>query len=161
MEYTLMHKRIPVVDIVIDEAGQIIQTNTIHDIKHIPIGINVSDSIIDKTSLVDWWNERSIPASRDGIKDVIKNLNINNTSVLLSKSFGLSLSDQYWICPKGSGLKWEDVNFFENDFSKDIGEILFGHVPNDPNNINFKSPDNASDGVLKKKWLIADIPRHF
>jgi len=160
MEYTLMHKRIPVVDLTIDDkTGSISDLKKVHDILHLPIGIKRNNLFIERSDLNEWWKERSIPASRDGIKDVINRLNINNTSILLSKSFGLSLSDQYWICPKDSGLRWEDVNFFENEFSKDIGEILFGYVPDDPAKVNFKSPDNASDGVLKKKWIIAEDKR--
>jgi hypothetical protein len=51
------------------------------------------------------------------------------------------------------------VNFFQNEFSKDVGEILFGKTPKDKNNISLMSPDNTSDGVLKKKWIIADGKR--
>jgi hypothetical protein len=56
-------------------------------------------------------------------------------------------------------LTWKKVNFFQNGFSKDIGEILFGREPVDPNNIELMSPDNTSDGWLKKKWIIADGKR--
>jgi len=78
---------------------------------------------------------------------------------LIEKCYGLSLSDQYWICPKDSGLKWEGINFFHNNFSKDIGEILFGHEPADSTRVNLVSPDNTSDGWLRKKWIIADGKR--
>ena len=69
--------------------------------------------------------------------------------------YGLSLSDHYWIRPAGSGFAWADINFFQNDFSKDVGEMLFGREPADRNNINLVSPDNTSDGWLRKKWIIA------
>ena len=42
-------------------------------------------------------------------------------------SNGLSLSDQYWMKPAESNLEWKDINFFENSFSDDVGNIL-GHV---------------------------------
>jgi hypothetical protein len=51
------------------------------------------------------------------------------------------------------------VNFFENDFSKDVGEILFGHEPTDPDRVSLMSPDNTSDGWLRKKWIIVDGKR--
>ena len=116
----------------------------------------MSASGIDKIGLIDWWKGRAIPASRDGIRDALDKLNICNTMELLDKCFGLSLSDQYRICPKGSGLAWDDVNFFDNDFSEDVGEILFGNEPDNPKNINLISPDNTSDGWLRKKWIVAD-----
>jgi hypothetical protein len=35
-----------------------------------------------------------------------------------------------------------------------MGEILFGREPAVPNQINLMSPDNTSDGWLRKKWVI-------
>ncbi len=69
--------------------------------------------------------------------------------MLLIRCYGLSLSDQYWICPKDSNLTWEEINFFSNEFSDDIGDVLFGEKEK-ANAFNFSSPDNTSDGNLKK-----------
>ncbi len=77
---------------------------------------------------------------------------------MLGKSFALNLSDQYWIAPEDIKLKWHDVNFFENDFSEDIGNILIG-LTSDSDKINYMSPDSASDGWHKKKWRIVDGER--
>lgn len=73
--------------------------------------------------------------------------------MLLVKCYGLSLSDQYWICPADSDLAWDTVNYFDNDFSDDIGDVLFGEAKKG-NALNFSSPDNTSDGNLKKRWKI-------
>jgi len=40
-----------------------------------------------------------------------------------------------------------------------VGEILFGNEPADRKCINLTSPDNTSDGWLRKKWIIADGKR--
>ena len=53
-------------------------------------------------------------------------MDITDTKLLLVRCYDLSLSDQYWICPVGMDLKWEDINFFEHAFSDDIGDILLG-----------------------------------
>jgi hypothetical protein len=66
----------------------------------------------------------------------------------------LSLSDHYWICPKNSGLEWGKINFFENNFSDDIGKLLFGDNIENLKSINLISPNNTSDGFLRKKWAI-------
>ncbi len=67
----------------------------------------------------------------------------------------MSLSDQYWANPDSSGLSWHDVNFFENDFSDDVGKALFGNLDvQDISSLSLLSPDNTSDGWLKKKWII-------
>ena len=160
MDCVLMHKNIPVVDLEIDETtGTISKIKKTRDFRHIPVGVKIQKDIIDRKTLNDWWTGRSIPASRDGIdgiKEVLGQLNIYNTGMLLDKCYGLSLSDQYWICPENSGLLWGEINFFNNSFSKDMGGILFGHKPADITRIDLVSPDNTSDGWLRKKWVIAD-----
>ena len=37
-----------------------------------------------------------------------------NIKMLLVRGDGLSLSDQYWICPEGMDITWDSINFFEN-----------------------------------------------
>ena len=157
MDCTLMHGNIPVVDMIIDdETAYIAKLRNVQDIRHLPPGITIFKTGIDRKEFTDWWIGRSIPASRDGIHDALQSIGISAPRLLIEKCYGLSLSDQYWICPEGSGLRWENVNFFQNDFSKDVGEILFGHEPADPGRVSLVSPDNTSDGWLRKKWIIAD-----
>lgn len=85
-------------------------------------------------------------------------MNISSPKLLLVLCHGLSLSDQYWILPDGSNLTWDKINFFQNDFSDDIGDILFGTCKN-LNVMDFSSPDNTSDGTLKKRWKIINGAR--
>lgn len=77
---------------------------------------------------------------------------------LLDKCYGLSLSDQYWILPKGERITWEAINFFDHSFSEDVGNLLFGHG-SASTSMSLVSPDNTSDGQLMKKWKIADGKR--
>lgn len=146
MDCTLMHKNIPVVDIeILSDTGRIVRLFNLQTSEHLPLGVKTKDGMSRKV-MDDWWTGRSIPASRDGIKEALEKISVLNTAMLIDKCYGLSLSDQYWICPKGSGLQWREINFFQNDFSKDMGEILFGHEPADQNRISLVSPDNTSDG---------------
>jgi hypothetical protein len=90
----------------------------------------------------------------------LESLEIVFPQELLKKSFGLSLSDQYWICPQGEELPWAKINFIHNTFSEDIGNLLFGKTDSmDMGGIDLTSPDNTSDGMLKKKWKIIDGKR--
>ncbi len=73
--------------------------------------------------------------------------------MLLIRCFGLSLSDQYWMKPEKSGMTWEQINFFDHSFSDDIGDVLFGNTAK-TDAFDFFSPDNTSDGCLKKRWKI-------
>lgn len=155
-KYILMHKRIPVISIEFDNVTDYTQKICdVYNPKHLPIGISIKNGIVDKNTFNTWWMSRSIPASRIGIAKTLKTLEISDTKVLLLKCYGLSLSDQYWIKPENSNLKWEDINFFNNTFSYDIGNVLFG-INIENNILNFFSPDNTTDGCLKKRWKIID-----
>ena len=154
-----MHKRRPILDMRIDITGYIARVMCVHEESRVPPGINIHKTGVDRKALNDWWTGRSIPASRDGIGDALRSIGVAAPPMLIEKCYGLSLSDHYWICPQGAGLTWDDVNFFENDFSRDMGEILFGNEPENPERVSLMSPDNTSDGWLRKKWIISDGKR--
>ena len=159
-----MHKDNPVAALEIDEASGVISAiGEVYAEEHIPLGITVKRGRIERSELNDWWKGRAIPASRSGIKTVLEDLQIATTQRLLEKCLGLSLSDQYWICPQSRNLKWSEINFFENNFSDDMGNILFGKVSSGEmilnDEISLMSPDNTSDGWLKKKWKIINGKR--
>lgn len=154
MHYTLMHKDIEVAALFLDETtGAIQKIDTLYEEPHLPLGVAVKNGIVDRSALNAWWLDRSIPASRSGVRKALEILNLANTKMLLTRNFGLSLSDQYWIRLQGSDVQWGDINFFENPFSEDIGDALFG---NEKKRVDFDfcSPDNTSDGFLKKRWKI-------
>lgn len=159
MNCNLMHKRIRVAEMEVDDAtGFIKKISGVYKAEHLPVSVTIKKGIVDRAALNDWWIERSIPASRSGIRDALETLNIANTKMLLIRCYGLSLSDQYWICPVDSDITWDEINFFDNPFSDDIGDVLFGM--NKKNNaFDFSSPDNTSDGNLKKRWKVIDGKR--
>ena len=158
-QYVLMHRNTPVAELTLDMAsGAIAAVGTVWEAAHVPVGISVKNRMIDRSILNEWWRGRAIPASRSGIRDALLKLNLSDTQLLLEKCLGLSLSDQYWICPANSGVAWEKVNFFDNPFSGDVGNLLFGKDL-DNGSISLMSPDNTSDGWLKKKWMIIDGKR--
>ena len=147
--YLLMHKHVPVAELWLDEAtGFIRKTGAVLAEEHLPPGVRIQGGKADRQTLNAWWMERAIPASRSGVREALESLGVPDTKTLLIRCCGLSLSDQYWIRPVNSALTWDNVNFFTNDFSVDIGDILFGAVKKS-NAINFSSPDSTSDGNLK------------
>ena len=159
MNYILMHKNTPVLELNIDEAqGAILAIGEMYNAAHLPIGISVFRNHADKDQLINWWNSRAIPASRSGLRRLLETLKIPRIQTLIKECYGLSLSDQYWICPTDKPLKWDDINFFDNQFSEDMGNLLLGG-PADPDKINLISPDSTSDGWLKKRWKIIDGKR--
>ncbi len=128
MVYELMHKDICVLTMEIkDKQNWINRVCEVINPEHLPVGVPFKKNIVDRAELNDWWTKRSIPTSRAGIRNLIETLDIGMPTELLTKGFGLSLSDQYWAKPKKLDLTWRDVNFFDNAFSEDIGDILLGH----------------------------------
>ncbi len=160
MKYVLMHKEKSVVKLDIDDEVCVIRKiEEVYNEAHLPVGIHMKKGIVDRAELNEWWSDRSIPASRSGVRKALEELNVSNTRMLITRCFGLSLSDQYWIRPcDREDLHWKDVNFFEHDFSEDIGDVLLGKAVKQ-DGFDFHSPDNTSDGCLKKRWKIIDGKR--
>lgn len=159
MQYILMHKNVPVVKIELDEVlGGITAILDLYNSAHLPVGISLNDGRVNRQELNHWWRKRSIPASRDGLQNALDELHIASPEMLIEKCYGLSLSDQYWVCPDGANLTWNDINFFDNPFSEDVGNILLGHQAYSED-VSLMSPDNTSDGWLKKKWSIVEGKR--
>ena len=159
MKCTLMHRRVEVAKLELDdETGIIRKIASVMSAEHVPVGVPVKKGIADRSELNKWWTDRSIPASRSGVREALETLELTDTKILLIRCFGLSLSDQYWIRPEGTGLTWEKINFFDNSFSDDMGDVLFGK-PNKAEDFDFSSPDNTSDGYLKKRWKIINGKR--
>lgn len=128
MRYDFMHRDIFVAELDLDDSSGWIQNILrIENKDHMPVGTMIEDSSLDVDRLKRWWINRSIPMSRSGIRGVLSELDITSTSVLLTKSMGLGLSDQYWIRLSGTDVNWSDVNFFENPFTEDLGDLLIGY----------------------------------
>ena len=141
-----------------DATGYIQKIGAVYAPEHLPVGVPVRRGATDRAALNEWWTDRSIPTSRSGVREALEMLEINSPKMLLVRCYGLSLSDQYWICPEGSDLTWDRINFFGNDFSEDIGDVLFG-ADKKADGLDFSSPDNTSDGNLKKRWKIINGKR--
>ena len=157
MRYILMHREKPTAEIEIDELSNITNVYDVFAKEHLPVGTTKKGEL-DKTSLAKWWSKRSIPASRSGLREALDKLDMSVPQELLTKCYGLSLSDQYWISPKDKPLLWKNINFFDNSFSDDVGNLLFGYGKFS-DCMSLVSPDNTSDGQLIKKWKISDNKR--
>lgn len=158
MNYYLMNKNRKVLLFSYDEeAHAISKILKVLESDYAPLGIKDYKMGVSRKLFNDWWRNRAIPASRSNFQEILEHLKIFTSVELLERCYGLSLSDQYWVMPEKSQILWKDINFFENSFSEDIGQILMGGTVS--NKIDMFSPDNSSDGNLKKKWKIIDGKR--
>ncbi|MBQ4513106.1 MAG: hypothetical protein II969_08935 [Anaerolineaceae bacterium] len=158
MKCELMHRQISAAEIEIDsDSGFITKIYSVSAPEHLPLAVTDKGGKLDRSALNRWWLERSIPATRSGLRDALNLMDIDDSKQLLARCYGLSLSDQYWVKPESSGLSWKTINFFENPFSEDIGDALFGKKKHDV--FSYNSPDSTSDGNLKKRWKIINGKR--
>ena len=116
-----------------------------------------------RINLSKWFQGRGIPSWRDKLDILLHRLNIIDPSELLDKSFGLSLSDQYWLKPINTSISYDDINFFDNDF--DYTEFLEASLSKNSNSIvsasSLNTPNNTTDGMLRKAWIIENDTRYL
>lgn len=116
-----------------------------------------------RTNLSEWFRGRGIPSWRDQLDLLLHRLDISAPTELLDKAFGLSLSDQYWLKPYDSNIKYDDMNFFDHDF--DYTEFMEASLSKNSKIItsinSLKTPNNTTDGMLKKAWIIEDGTRYL
>lgn len=116
-----------------------------------------------RMNLSEWFKGRGIPSWRDKLDLLLHRLNINTPNELLDKAFGLSLSDQYWIKPHNSNITYDDINFFDHDF--DYSEFLEASLSLNSKTIesekSLKTPNNTTDGMIKKAWIIDNGTRYL
>ena len=117
----------------------------------------------DGTGLGEWWKLRAIPDSRKGIRQVLSRLSEETSQSLMLSSYGLSLTDHYWIQPVGQELYWKDLNFYENDFTDKLGDILTDSERDQSvsDGISKLSPSVSVNGDMKKKWIIRNGRRYL
>lgn len=160
-----MNKNKKVFDFVYDEEEHFIvnfERNYPENEDYAPFGL-IKMNEINKVEFNKWWKNRQIPASRKGLKEVLHNSNVydkDNFDLLDAKTYCLSLSDQYWVKGVEEEISWESINFFDNEFSEDIGKILFNGGKT-ALNLNLNTPDMTSNGNYEKRWKIIDGERYL
>ncbi len=156
-EYYLMHKDIPVCIMEISEDGVLgsYRKNEMQR-NHFPIGGQMNDM-----KFHDWWRDRAIPKTRHGAKSALQRLGYESTNSALVDNLALSLSDCYWIKPRGEELSWKDVNLFTNDFVDTFGDLTINRdsIIDIRNKTRFNCA--AAQGELQKKWCIDSSGKRY
>lgn len=116
-EYILMNGQYPVMEFTYRSQTKTFRPGEVFDAARAPIGTVSRNGRGKAKELLEWWQHRSIPMGRQGLDAKLAELGVDEPWRIPFSSLGLSLTDQYWIRPQGQELAWEDVNFFDNDFS--------------------------------------------
>lgn len=154
-EYYLMNKCTKIAKILFNN-----ESNTVIEIleelypEYAPLEC-FKENMLNADCITAWFKGRGIPSWRDGLYDLLDNLGIENKDTLLNKAFGLSLTDQYWMNPVDKPMDWNDINFFTNDFnSHEFVEACFENKVFKKGAVDLFTPNNTSDGMLKKAWIV-------
>lgn len=104
--YNLMHKDIVCGIITLDEVnGRVV------DYKDNGAGYSPFLGNADVLKIKKWWEMRTVPSSRETIRDIITKAGCINPETYLAKNLALSMTDSYWICPLGIELSYDQVKF--------------------------------------------------
>ena len=99
-------------------SGRACSSGEVLDPRRLPLEFTThGKSALYARRIDEWWKSRAIPSTRDGIRRVLDSLGASSTGELLDRTYGLSLSDQYWVKREDDPVEWKDVNFFDNPFS--------------------------------------------
>lgn len=151
MKYTFMNKNYKLFDFEYDfKINAITKIVKLYDKERLPIMINkaIYNKLLEAFNT--WLNIRFSKNSNWFKSSIYKLDFLKLTSNLVVKSYGLSLSDQYWIKPNNDNKTWEDVNFFTNKFNfyNLKREYDYGSID------ALYSPDITTGGEVDKAWLI-------
>ncbi|MCL2130758.1 MAG: hypothetical protein FWH35_10460 [Treponema sp.] len=151
VECILKHKNRDVLSFMLLKDSWNIETVTVHDADFSPINAK-NTSNIQAQDLKKWLENRCIPNSRDGIERLKGVHGIDNPVDLMVAQKGLSLSDNYWIDKVPFNTRWENINYFDNDYNNKFANVVFDtHFRITTNKED--SPNTALNGAQRKSWL--------
>lgn len=138
----------------------------IYNIDYAPLSISNANKTLGANLLKqinDWFKGRGIPSWRKDVEKLLEKLNVSSPEELLNKSYALSLSDQYWLKEENSNVKWQDINFFTNDFEYEAyleaSLDSSSNLTTSTDKAILRSPNNTTDGMLQKGWIIENGKR--
>ena len=141
MKCTLMNKNTEVILAEYDSAtGVFTKVYDVYNIDYAPYILKsfyTSKDINDtpfRTNLSEWFKGKGIPSGRDKLDLLLHRLNISAQCELLNKAF-------------------DYAEFMEASLSKNSKMIQ--------NISSLKTPNNTTDGMLKKAWIIEDGTRYL
>lgn len=136
------------------ESGRACSSGEVLDPMRLPLEFTThGKSALYAKRIDEWWKSRAIPSTRDGIRRVLESLGAASTGELLDRTYGLSLSDQYWVRREDDPVEWKGINFFDNPFDETLGEILLTSYSSS-HDISLNAPDVSTGGDLPKRWTI-------
>ena len=165
--YTLMHRNIETVVFSYDlDAHAVDKVLAVPNAAHAPLTVFARNGRVSVFALNRWWHERGFLASRHQLRALEGNPETRSALTLSERAFCLALSDHYWVNDEAHPQNWDDINFFDNDFTHDLN--LVPVLPSSPRGSTLLArtttlmPHDAPGSVeQRKKWIISGGKRMF
>lgn len=115
----------------------------------LPLGFNCTEQ-----GLESWIKHRAVPRNRAYMDNLLAkcNLSTNRPLRVVYFSKGLSLNDVYWVAPEDFNGSFDDVNLYDNRFSRVLSYIAFTGYGSSLKSSLFSSPEFTTNGMLPKCW---------
>lgn len=141
MKAILYNKHTPLIEVTM-ERKQIVNIGKVTNEELLPFILQGNLSL---ESINKWLSKRLIPERREGLREVRMKFHDFDRDKHLN-----SLTDQYWFRLRGE--KWDDINYFTNKYSEDVGNMFFTPWLV-PKRYTTNSPDLTTNGALIKRWV--------
>jgi len=156
MKRTLMFKNTELLDFEVDTAtGE----------THILDAPDADDALLSSLGLVGPEGYEIVPQimlkrclsyGREDIDQILEAFGARSCFELVLMGHGLSLVDKLWYRAPGSTERWEDVNFFDNDWDETFAEAILTHDYKKLASSSPDVPDVTTCGHLGKAWERSD-----
>ncbi len=151
-------------------TGSVAAVEPLDGIAWKPFGVGRRDREPNRYDMAEWLRDRAIPGLRPHLPSALRDLAVRTPAVLMFQSWGLSLSDPYWFRPEGVEVSWAAVNYYDNGYDEDFGDLMLtGLSTRNAGEPAFadgrpasgakgapaitRSPDTATNGMLSKTWV--------
>lgn len=116
------------------------------------------DMELNEPGLVRWIKHRTVPKNRAFVNAFLSKcgLSINRPMDVISVCKGLSLNDSYWIADELETKSFDQVNLYNNNFSRILASIAFTGYGSLVRSSFASSPEFTTNGMLPKCWRRID-----
>ena len=167
--YVLLNKDVPVLNFTFAENPNIHtplirNINEVYNLHYAPLPLAARRG--DKTGLFDlnyWWVQRGMACflrSRS-ISALENTVNYERYYGIMRQSGGRSLNDHYWIKQEKDSRTYAEVNFFDNPFPEDFGDLFLLKEDRCLSPEQMFTPDLTLAGHSFKTWKNGGKGGHF
>ena len=156
MKRTLMHRNQELLDFEIDlMTGEvdIIDAPRADDALLHALGFSGPDLAASVAGII---YERRIFSKRDDISEILEAFGVRSNTELVFMGHGLSLSDKLWYRAPGATERWEDINFFDNEWDDSFYQSVLTRNYKILASCSPDVPDLTTKGRLRKAWERAE-----